>query len=222
MFLICQNPHRFDRGFWLLSQHSVQFGYGDGNFLDMIQWEILDQTINIVPAVPCIINRGIMHEAKNPVDLPAHVFVDDAIMLSSNAKHMKMLLAAMIESIFTVMGEPEEDICQCPLAMDKWRELIVGLRQIVLGLIIDTNWLTAFIPIKYRVEVLNLLDSLGTHIGIISFNDLKPRNSPASWHALPKVPTGYFTFYPTYSLLLHMHYPRTSGSWPRLGKNFAI
>jgi hypothetical protein len=76
-------------------------------FLDMIQWEIFDQTIDIVPAVPCNINRGITDEAGNPIDLPARIFVDDVIMHSSNAKHMKIVLGAMIESIFVVMGEPE-------------------------------------------------------------------------------------------------------------------
>jgi hypothetical protein len=37
-------------------------------FLDMIQWEILDQIVDIVPAIPCNINRGIMDEAVNPID----------------------------------------------------------------------------------------------------------------------------------------------------------
>ena len=112
----------------------------------MIQWEIFDQTIDIVPAVLYNINRGIMDKAGNPIDLPARIYVDDAIMLSSNTKHMKMVLGAMIESIFIVMGEPEEDVRQCPLAMDKWKELVVGPWQTVLGLIIDTNRLTVSIP----------------------------------------------------------------------------
>jgi hypothetical protein len=72
---------------------------------------------------------------------------------------MKMVLVAMIEAIFVVMGEPDEQVRQCPLAMDKWRELVISPRQTVLGLIIDTNRLTVSIPIKYRTEVLNLLDS---------------------------------------------------------------
>ena len=49
-----------------------------------------------------------MNESGNPIDLSARIYVDDAIMLSSNANHMKMVLAAMIESIFVVMGEPED------------------------------------------------------------------------------------------------------------------
>ncbi len=57
-------------------------------FLDMIQWEIFDQTIDIVPALSCNINRGIMDEAGNPINLPARIYVDNAIMLSLNAEHM--------------------------------------------------------------------------------------------------------------------------------------
>ncbi len=72
---------------------------------------------------------------------------------------MKMVLAAMIEAIFTVMGEPNDSVRQCPLAMDKWNELVIGPRQIGLGLIIDTNWLTVAIPLKYLKEVCDLLDS---------------------------------------------------------------
>ncbi len=41
---------------------------------------------------------------------------------------MKMVLAAMIEAIFTVMGEPNDSVCQSPLAMDKWAELVIGPR----------------------------------------------------------------------------------------------
>ncbi len=89
-----------------------------------------------------------MDNVGNPVNLPARIYVDGTIMLSPNADHMKMVLAAMIESIFIIMGEPEEELCQCLLAMDKWRDLIIGPRQTVLNLIIDTNRLTISIPLK--------------------------------------------------------------------------
>ncbi len=77
-------------------------------FFEMIHWDIFDQPIDIVPVVHCNINRGIMDDAGNPIDLPACIYVDDAIMLSLNAKHMKRVLGAMIESIFVVMGEPKK------------------------------------------------------------------------------------------------------------------
>jgi hypothetical protein len=43
--------------------------------------------------------------------------------------------------------------------MDKWLELVIGPKQTMLGLIIDTNRLTAAIPAKYLQEVLDLLNS---------------------------------------------------------------
>ncbi len=80
-------------------------------------------------------------------------------MLALDADHMKMVLAAMIEAIFIVMGEPEVAVRQCPLAMDKGLELVIGSKQTILGLIIDTNRLTVAIPSKYFQEVLKLLNS---------------------------------------------------------------
>jgi hypothetical protein len=43
--------------------------------------------------------------------------------------------------------------------MDKWLELVIGPKQTMLGLIIDTNRLTVVIPPKYIQEVLELLNS---------------------------------------------------------------
>jgi hypothetical protein len=57
------------------------------------------------------------------------------------------------------MGEPNVAVRQCPLAMDKWLELIIGSKQTMLRLIINTNRLTIPIPAKYLQEVLDLLNS---------------------------------------------------------------
>jgi hypothetical protein len=43
--------------------------------------------------------------------------------------------------------------------MDKWLELVIGPKQTMLGLIIDTNRLTIAIPAKNLQEVLDLLNS---------------------------------------------------------------
>ena len=117
------------------------------------------QNAKKVCAFPCAINQGIIDEAGKWINLPACIYVDDALMLATSIKHMKMVLAAMIEAIFVVMGEPNKSVWQCPLAMDKWNKLVIGPRQIGLGLIINTNWLTVAIPTKYLTEVCNLLDS---------------------------------------------------------------
>jgi hypothetical protein len=59
------------------------------------------------------------------------------------------------------MGKPNVAVRQCPLAMDKWLELVIGPEQTMLGLIVDTNRLTVDIPAKYLQEVINLLNFTG-------------------------------------------------------------
>ncbi len=58
-----------------------------------------------------------------------------------------------------VMGEPDTLVRQCPLAMDKWCELIMGPVQTMLGLDINTYRLTVGIPTQCVQEVLKLLNN---------------------------------------------------------------
>jgi hypothetical protein len=62
-------------------------------------------------------------------------------------------------AMIVVMGEPVITVRHCSLAMNKWLELVIGLKQTMLGLIIETNnRLTVAIPPKYLQEVLELLN----------------------------------------------------------------
>jgi hypothetical protein len=90
-----------------------------------------------------------MDDARNRIDLPACIYVDNALMLALDADHMKMVLEATIKAIFIVMGKLDVAVRQCPLAMDKWLELVIGPKQTMFGLIINTNKLTIAIPAKY-------------------------------------------------------------------------
>jgi hypothetical protein len=67
-------------------------------------------------------------------------------MLAVNRAHMETVLAVAIKAIFVVICEPDVAVRQYPLAMDKWSELVIGPKQIMLGLIIDNNKLTIAIP----------------------------------------------------------------------------
>jgi hypothetical protein len=125
----------------------------------MLKWEEIDPSAKFISAFSGTINRGIIDDAGNQIDLPARIYVDDASMLALDVDRMKMVLAPTIKAIFVVMGEPNVAVRQCPLAMDKWLELVIGPKQTMLGLIIDTNRLTIAIPAKYLQEVFNLLNS---------------------------------------------------------------
>jgi hypothetical protein len=128
-------------------------------FIDMLKWKEIDPSAELTPAFSCTINRGIMDDAGKQRDLPACIYINNALMLALNADHMKMVLAATIEAIFIVMGKLDVAVRQFLLAMDKWLELVIGPKQIMLRLIINTNRLTAAIPLKYLQEVLELLNS---------------------------------------------------------------
>jgi len=69
-----------------------------------------------------------------------------------------MALAVFIEAIFVVMGKPYTAIRQCPLAMDKWVEMVAVPIQTMLGLIHDTNERTVAIPGPYVCELHDLID----------------------------------------------------------------
>jgi hypothetical protein len=125
----------------------------------MLKCEEIDPSTELTPAFYRTINRGIMDDAGNQMDLPTRIYVNDALMLALDIDHMKMILAAMIEAIFVVMGELDVVARRCPLAMDKWLELVIGPKQTMLGLIINTNRLTIMIPAKYLQEVIDLLNS---------------------------------------------------------------
>ena len=106
-------------------------------YLDMIVWEKPDPTVSITQAIRCSINKGTFDAQGNRMKLPARIYVDDALVLALSKCHMKQVLTALIEAIFVIMGKPDTRVLQCPLALDKWAELIVAPRQRMLGLLIE-------------------------------------------------------------------------------------
>jgi hypothetical protein len=98
----------------------------------MLKWEEIDPSAKLTPAFSCTINCGIIDDAGNQIDLPTHIYVNDALMLALDVDHRKLVLASMIKAIFVVVGEPNVVVGQCPFAMDKWLELVIGPKQTML------------------------------------------------------------------------------------------
>ena len=118
-------------------------------YLDMINWADIDSLVKLTRAVACAINQGVLDDQGFTRPCPARIFVDNSLLLEVSQMFMMMALAALIEAIFVVMGEPDTAIQQCPLAQDKWVEMVAGPVQTMLGLILDTNRLTVAIPSSY-------------------------------------------------------------------------
>jgi len=129
------------------------------HYLDMISWEVPDPSVLITPAIGCPLNPGLTLDLNGNTNQPARMFVDDSLMLALYRRHMEMVLAAIIEAIFVLMGRPNPALRQCPLAQDKWKDLVIKTVQTMLGLNIDTNKLTVAIPHKYVAEVRMLIDT---------------------------------------------------------------
>ena len=125
----------------------------------MINWADIDPSVEITKAVACPINQGIIDDQGVARPRPARIFVDNSLLLSIGQLLMKMALAALIEAIFVVIGEPDTAIQKCPLAQEKWVKMVAGPVQTMLDLNLDTNRLTVAIPSYYFEDVCGIIDA---------------------------------------------------------------
>ena len=105
----------------------------------------------------CKLNPGVLDSSGANINHPTRIWVDDALIAAVELTAMKMALAAVIEAIFVVLGQPDLTLRQCPLAMDKWKKLVVGEKQIALGLILKTREMTVCITHEYLCSTLHLI-----------------------------------------------------------------
>ena len=127
-------------------------------FIDMVLWDLpMGQSDKPIKAFKCPLNPGVFDKFGNQINHPSRIWVDDILIAAVGVEKMKMALAAVIEAIFVVLGQPETEKRECPLAMDKWIDLVIGETQTVLGLNLNTRKLTVSIPRKYLDEILLLI-----------------------------------------------------------------
>jgi len=123
------------------------------NFIDALNWDESPAAPNLVKAVRCKLNKGVLNDDSS-LSLPsAEVYVDDIMAAAVHKEWILKLLAAIIESIFVVCCRPDIAVRQCPLLLEKWGKLIVGPRQIILGLVVDTDEMTVRMSDEYLSKV---------------------------------------------------------------------
>ena len=153
-------------GYELIEKHK--------DLLDKLMWsDDLDANPVLIRAFPCDINKGVTDNMGNLLPMTANIYVDDILAAAARRANMLRLLAAIIEAIFTVCGIPDTSVRQCPLSLEKWHELIVGPRQIVLGLVIDTNTMTVGISEDYIRKVRDLLSNWDPNKRFFKVNDMQ-------------------------------------------------
>ncbi len=121
--------------------------------LSMIKWD--ENNINAPKTCvhACEINQGVLDADNNLLPPVVNIYVDDILSAGFLRNYILNLLAATIEAIFTVCGEPQIKVRQCPLSLVNWLEMIVGPVQIVLGLSVDTNKMMVGITEEYQEQV---------------------------------------------------------------------
>ena len=125
----------------------------------MIQWAKINPLVKLTRATACSINKGVLDKKGVVRKCPARIFVDNSLLLAISPFLMTVALAAVIEEIFVVMGNQDTAIQQCPLALDKWVEMVVGPAQTMLSLNLDTNQLIVAIPSSYVSDVHGLINT---------------------------------------------------------------
>jgi hypothetical protein len=79
--------------------------------LSLLKWDdLLGASQSITPAVPCALNQGVLDNNGNVIATNGNIYVDDILSAGVSKDYVKKLLAATIEAIFTVCGEPQIDI----------------------------------------------------------------------------------------------------------------
>jgi hypothetical protein len=62
-------------------------------YLDMLKWEEADPHAEITPAFSCAIGQGVINKKGNSLDLPARIYVDNALMLAVPHKMKKCYMS---------------------------------------------------------------------------------------------------------------------------------
>ncbi len=103
----------------------------------------------------------------------ANTYVDDILAAAVHKKTIERLLAPIIKTIFVVCGQPNITVHQCLPLLEKWNKLIVGPKQIIVGLIVDTNKMTVGITDKYIQQIWDLLNLWDPNCRLFKVNDMQ-------------------------------------------------
>ena len=127
--------------------------------LELVKWDAAPgPDVVFSQAKACSLNQGVLNTDGSKKPTPHFIYVDDNLLADVRAG-MPLALAAAAEAIFVVLGFPALAVRQCAVALDKWRELFVCYKLVLLGLEFNTRSMTVGIPDSYRQEVCDLLNN---------------------------------------------------------------
>ena len=83
------------------------------------------------------------------IPMTANIYVDEILAAAALQGNIFKTPRGNHQSYLLVCGKPNIAVRQCPLSLEKWFKLVVGPRQIVLGLVVDTNKMTVGVTDEY-------------------------------------------------------------------------
>lgn len=124
-------------------------------YLDLIKFDadINSPSAIFVQATPDSINKGVFTSStvRNPTE--NHMYVDDNLM--ADIKHKLIpALAASIESLFIILGFPDEEHRKNCLSIDKYIMSMCSFIRVQLGILLNTRTLTINLSDKKRSKAL--------------------------------------------------------------------
>ncbi len=144
------------------------------NLLDKLRWIDENQVCpEPVRAFPCNLNCGITLKSGDLSPMIANIYVNDILATAAFRENMTKLLAAIIKAIFAICRTLNIAVRQCPLSLKKWHKSIIQPRQIILGLVVDTNRMMVGITNEYIQKVRNLLELRDPNWRFFKVNDMQ-------------------------------------------------
>jgi hypothetical protein len=116
----------------------------------------LGSTTTIVRAQPCTRHKGVFDSTGRRIPTKHNIYVDDNLLAEVKA-YMHQALVLGFKATFTIMGHPCPSARPVPINLDKLKELMVSLLQILLGLLVNTREMTISISDVFCREVFALL-----------------------------------------------------------------
>ena len=111
----------------------------------------------LIPAVADSINSSVLH---NGVEAPTenNMYMNDNLLVDTWDR-LKIALACSIESLYDILGYPDETLRKSPLSLDKYIESLCSYNRKQLGCQVNTRKLIVSIPEEKRKAVLTTLES---------------------------------------------------------------
>ena len=115
-----------------------------------------EEVATFVPAHADEFNKGVLDKDGNPVATPHYTFVDDNHMADIE-RYIRRAIAASIEALFIIVGQPDEAVRKLPLSMDKFYQSMCSFDRVQLGKQVNTRRLVVGLPPQKRALLLKVL-----------------------------------------------------------------